>query len=157
MPKIDLSSMPLRTSTIYPPPYDQEVKGRSSLRLGDAGGLTQFGANLVILQPGAKASMRHWHEVEDEFLMVLEGELVLVEDGGETLMRVHDCATFKAGVPNGHHVVNRTDAEARFLVVGTRANGREIAHYPDQGLKVTLENGKATFTHEDGRPLTEND
>jgi uncharacterized cupin superfamily protein len=146
MPKIDVASLPVKTSTIYPPPYDQEVKGRTSIRLGDAGGLTQFGANLVILQAGAKASMRHWHEVEDEFLMVTEGELTLVEDGATTLMRPGDCAAFRAGVPNAHRMVNNSDREGRFLVIGTRGIGAETCHYPDTGLTVVIEKDKATFT-----------
>jgi uncharacterized cupin superfamily protein len=150
MPKIDLSNAPLKTGSIYPEPYAAEMQGRSSLRLGDAGGLTQFGANIVILAPGAKSSLRHWHENEDEFVMVTEGECVLVEDEGETLMQPGDCAAFPAGNPNGHHFINRSDREARFLVVGTRAP-REVAHYSDVDLRVELGNGKARFTRRDGR------
>jgi uncharacterized cupin superfamily protein len=156
MPKIDIGSVPLRTGTIYPPPYDQEVQGRSSLRLGDAGGLTQFGANLVILEPGAKASMRHWHEVEDEFLIVTEGELTLVEETGETLMRPGDCAAFKAGVANGHRMVNNSDREGRFLVIGSRGLGPETCHYPDTGLTVVLDGAKVEFSHASGKPLKSN-
>lgn len=151
MPPVDLAKVPLRTGTIYPPPLDAEVRGRSSLRLGDAGGLTQFGANLVILAPGAKSSIRHWHETEDEFVMVTEGVLVMVDNFGEHLMRPGDCAAFPAGSDNAHCFVNRTEAEARFLVVGHRSRV-EVAHYPDIGLKVEMASGKATFLHEDGRP-----
>ena len=121
---IDLSRCPVKTGSIYPEPYACEMAGRSSLRLGEAGGLTQFGANLVILAPGAKSSLRHWHRHEDEFVMVTQGEVVLVQDEGETVMRPGDCAAFPAGDPNGHHFLNRTDAEARFLVVGTRRRAR---------------------------------
>ncbi|HEX9858688.1 MAG TPA: cupin domain-containing protein, partial [Paracoccaceae bacterium] len=121
MPVIDPTKCPVKTGSIYPEPYAGEMAGRSSLRLGDAGGLTQFGANLVILQPGAKSSLRHWHLNEDEFVMVTMGECVLVQDEGETAMRPGDCAAFPAGDTNGHHFLNRTEAEARFLVVGTRA------------------------------------
>ena len=142
MPVIDQSKIIPRTGSIYPSPYAEMVAGRSSLRLGDAGGLTQFGANLVILQPGALSSLRHWHLNEDEFVMITAGECVLVQDAGEVVMRVGDCATFPAGNTDGHHFINRTDAEARFLVVGTRAK-REVATYSDVDLVVTIEEGKA--------------
>lgn len=153
MPKIDISAVPLRTGSIYPPPYDAEVAGRTSQRLGDAGGLTQFGANLVHLEPGAKSSMRHWHEAEDEFVMVTAGVVAMVTDAGETEMQPGDCAAFPAGRADGHHFINRTERPASFLVVGSRAP-REVAHYPDHGLKVVVEGGQATFLHEDGRPLS---
>ncbi|HPG22540.1 MAG TPA: cupin domain-containing protein [Amaricoccus sp.] len=152
MPKIDMDAVPLRTGSIYPEPYAAQMAGRSSLRLGDAGGLTQFGANLVILAPGARSSLRHWHRHEDEFVMVTEGELILVQDEGETLMHPGDCAAFPAGDTNGHHFLNRTDREARFLVVGTRAP-REVATYSDVDLVVEIEGGKARFTHRDGTPF----
>ena len=126
MPKLDLGSVPVRTGSSYPAPYAFGMAGRSSLRLGDAGGLMQFGANLVILQPGAKSSLRHWHLNEDEFVMIAAGECTLVQDEGPTIMRTGDCAAFKAGDPNGHHFVNHTATEARFLVVGTRAQN-EVA------------------------------
>lgn len=152
MPKIDMDAVPLRTGSIYPEPYAAQMAGRSSLRLGDAGRLTQFGANLVILAPGARSSLRHWHRHEDEFVMVTEGELILVQDEGETLMHPGDCAAFPAGDTYGHHFLNRTDREARFLVVGTRAP-REVATYSDVDLVVEIEGGKARFTHRDGTPF----
>ncbi|MFL5033683.1 MAG: cupin domain-containing protein, partial [Microvirga sp.] len=111
MPKIDIAAIPVRERTGYPPPYAEAVKGRLFQALGDAAGLTQFGVNLVRLKPGAASSQRHWHENEDEFLIVLEGELVLVEDEGETILRAGDTAGFKAGVPNGHHLLNRTERD----------------------------------------------
>ncbi|WP_172296632.1 cupin domain-containing protein [Pseudoruegeria sp. HB172150] len=151
MPIIDLDSLPVRTGTIYPPPLDKEVAGRSSIRAGDAGGLTQFGANIVMLAPGAKSSIRHWHENEDEFVMIMQGEIVLHSDAGETVMQPGDCAAFPAGDTDAHCFINRTDAEVRFLVVGSKAP-LEIAHYPDKGLKVEIGGGKAKMMHEDGRP-----
>ena len=151
MPKIDLSAAPVRTGSIYPAEFAADVEGRSSLRLGPAGGLTQFGVNIVTLPPGVKASLRHWHETEDEFLIVLTGEMVLIEDDGETPMRPGDCAAFPANVPNGHHMVNRSDAEASFLVVGTSFVG-EIAHYPDHDLKVTITPEGPKFVRADGSP-----
>ncbi|MGB0661053.1 MAG: cupin domain-containing protein [Mangrovicoccus sp.] len=151
MPKLDLSKLTPRTGSIYPAPYAEQMKGRSSLRLGQAGGLTQFGANLVILAPGARSSLRHWHLNEDEFVMVTQGQVILHDDLGETVMQVGDCAAFPAGAQNGHCFENQSDQEARFLVVGTKAP-REEATYSDIDLKVTLENGEARFTHKDGRP-----
>ncbi len=151
MPVIDRSRVPVRTGSIYPEPYASQMAGRSSLRLGDAGGLTQFGANEVILQPGAMSSLRHWHHREDEFVMVTAGECTLVQDEGETVMRPGDCAAFPAGDPNGHHFINRSGAEARFLVVGSRMNP-ERATYSDVDLEVETKDGKASFTHKDGRP-----
>ena len=127
------------------------MQGRSSLRLGQAGGLTQFGANLVILAPGARSSLRHWHRNEDEFVMVTEGECVLVQDAGETLMLPGDCAAFPAGDPDGHCFINRSSAEARFLVVGTKAPS-EVATYSDVDMVVVMEGGSARFTYKDGTP-----
>ncbi len=151
MPVIDQSSITPRTGTIYPEPYAAEMKGRSSLRLGDAGGLTQFGANLVILEPGAKSSLRHWHEREDEFVWITEGECSLIQDAGETVMRPGDCAAFPAGSTDGHHFINRTDRIAKFLVVGTKAP-HEVAHYPDFDFRIEIDAGKPTFTYRDGTP-----
>jgi len=153
MPKLDLSQVPVKTGSIYPEPYASMVKGRSSLRLGDAGGLTQFGVNLVSLEPGALSSLRHWHMAEDEFVMVTEGECVMVQDEGETVMRPGDCAAFPAGSTNGHHFLNRSDRVAKFLVIGSKAR-REVATYSDVDLMVEIEAGKARFTYKDGTDWT---
>jgi uncharacterized cupin superfamily protein len=151
MPVIDQTKCPVKTGSIYPEPYASGMAGRSSLRLGDAGGLTQFGANLVSLEPGAKSSLRHWHRHEDEFVMVTQGECTLIEDEGTTVMRPGDCAAFPAGVANGHHFVNRTDRVARFLVVGTRSR-HEVATYSDVDMRVEMTDGTATFSYRDGSP-----
>ena len=119
------------------------------LLFSDSGGLTQFGANLVSLEPGALSSLRHWHQNEDEFVMVTEGECTLVDDQGEHVMRPGDCAAFPAGDGNGHHFINRTDKVATFLVIGTKAP-REVATYADVDLRVEMEGGKARFTYRDG-------
>jgi uncharacterized cupin superfamily protein len=148
---IDLAKCPVKTGSVYPEPYASRMAGRSSLRLGDAAGLTQFGANLVTLEPGARSSLRHWHRAEDEFVMVTEGELVLLQDEGEYVMRVGDCAAWRAGDPNGHCFVNRTDRPARFLVVGTKA-AHEIAAYSDEDLVLERKDGVTTFTYRDGAP-----
>lgn len=152
MAKIDLSSVPLMKGSGYPEPYAGMMSKRSYLRLGDAGGLTQFGANVTILEPGGVSSMRHWHVHEDEFVMVTKGEVVLVTDDGETLMRVGDCAAFPAGVENGHHFLNRSDAEARFLVIGSRAR-TETVYYSDVDMMVVDVDGVGTFTRKDGSPM----
>ncbi|RFU12260.1 cupin domain-containing protein [Rhodobacteraceae bacterium W635] len=152
MPRIDLSKLETRTGSIYPAPYDVEMAGRSSLRVGDAGGLTQFGANIVLLAPGAKSSLRHWHEQQDEFVMITQGACTLVDDHGETPMGVGECAAFKAGDPNGHHFINHTDDETRFLVIGTRTE-TETGWYSDVDLKISVDATGFTFTRKDGTPL----
>ncbi len=152
MAVIDKSNVPVKTGSIYPEPYASQMAGRSSLRLGQAGGLTQFGANEVILQPGARSSLRHWHELEDEFVMVTQGECTLIMDEGETVMRVGDCAAFPAGQANGHHFINKSETEARFLVVGSRMDG-ERAHYSDVDLAYSVKDGEISFTRKDGSPL----
>ncbi len=149
---INTATVPVRTGSIYPDPYAAEMAGRSSLRLGDAGGLTQFGVNLVILQPGAKSSLRHWHHHEDEFVMITAGECTLIMDEGETLMCPGDCAAFPAGDPNGHHFINRSKHdEARFLVIGSRLP-HERATYSDVDLEVEIRDGTPAFIHKDGTP-----
>lgn len=152
MGKLNPAEAPVKTGSIYPEPFASQMAGRSSQRLGDLGKLTQFGANLVTLEPGAKSSLRHWHENEDEFVMIAQGTCTLIDNDGEHTMTVGDYAAFPAGSDNAHHFVNDTDAPARFLVVGTRSLF-ETAHYPDNDMKVTLENGKATFTKPSGDPL----
>jgi uncharacterized cupin superfamily protein len=152
MPKIDLAKVPVKTGSIYPSPYREMMAGRSSLRVGEAGGLTQFGVNLVTLEPGARSSLRHWHLNEDEFVMVIEGECTLMQDAGPVIMRPGDCAAFPAGDPDGHCFVNHSGAIARFLVAGTRAQ-HEVATYSDVDLRVEMtpgENGGARFTYWDG-------
>ena len=152
MAKIDLAKVPVKTGSIYPAPYAAMMAGRASMRLGEAGGLTQFGVNLVTLEPGALSSLRHWHLAEDEFVMVTEGICTMVTDAGATEMRPGDCAAFPAGRPDGHHFINRTDRPARFLVFGSKAPC-EVATYSDVDLMLTLEGGRATFTHKDGSPF----
>lgn len=149
MPKLDLAQVPVKTGSIYPEPYASMMQGRSSLRLGQAGGLTQFGVNLVRLDPGALSSLRHWHLNEDEFVMVTKGVCTLVEDQGETDLHPGDCAAFPANTPNGHHFINRSAEPAEFLVIGTKAP-REVATYSDVDLRVEMEQGTARFTYRDG-------
>jgi uncharacterized cupin superfamily protein len=119
MPKIDIEKLPLDQSTGYPPPFDKVVEGRSRQRLGRAAGLTQFGVNICTLKPGSASSIRHWHENEDELVYVLEGEVILCEDGGETVLKTGEAAAWKAGVSNGHCLVNRSDRDAILIEIGT--------------------------------------
>lgn len=151
MPKIDLSTVPRRSGTRYPPPFDVPCQGRVWHPLGDAAALTQFGVNLVQLDPGVWSSQRHWHSDEDEFVYVLEGELVLVDDTGEHPMGPGDCAGFKAGVQDGHHFQNRSAAPARLLVVGARSDADHGA-YPDIDLTFLAGrySGGGGFAHKDG-------
>lgn len=147
MSRLDLSSIPVVTGTGYPESFAEAVQGRSKQSLGDAGGLTQFGVNLIELQPGAASSQRHWHTEQDEFVTVVSGELTLITDEGETLMRAGDCAAFPAGRPNGHHLLNRGWGNALFLVVGSRVPG-DSAHYPD--IDLVYDGVADAYTHKDG-------
>lgn len=154
MPKLDIASIPERGGTGYPAHLAALVSGRFRKRLGDAGGLTQFGVNLCRLEPGSGSSLRHWHHNEDEFVLMLSGEAVLIEDEGETILKPGDAATFKAGVANGHNIVNRGTVDAVFLEVGTRAN-HEIAEYPDVDLRAEGHNRIWKFTRKDGSDFPE--
>src|ERR1700749_1319375 len=100
MPKIDIGKIAIDTATGYPSPFNKAVEGRSRKRLARAAGLSQFGVNICTLKPGAASSQRHWHENEDELVYVLEGEVVLREDEGETVLKAGDAAAWKAGVAN---------------------------------------------------------
>ena len=152
MPKIDVHAAPELSGTRYPPPFDEPCKQRTWKRLGDAAGLTQFGVNLVRLAPGVWSSQRHWHTHEDEFVYVLEGELMLVTDAGEELLRAGDCAGFKAGDRNGHHLQNRSAQDALFLVVGSR-NEEDHGEYPDIDMIFNADRaGQAPFSRKDGTP-----
>jgi len=121
MPKIDISAVPERKGCPYPAPFDAPCAERIRQRLGNAGGLTDFGVNLMHLPPGNWSSQRHWHSHEDELVYILAGEVVLVEDGGETLLRAGDCAAFAKNTGNGHHLINRSAAMAIYLEVGSRS------------------------------------
>lgn len=153
MPKLNLADIPWRTGSVYPGKLAEAVAGRSSQRLGDAGGLTQFGVNLVQLEPGGLSSLRHYHMEQDEFLMVTAGVCTLIDDHRQTELHPGDCATFPAGEANGHHLKNNTDAPATFLVVGTRTE-TETAVYSDLDMMVKVDANGDRFTRKDGSPLT---
>jgi uncharacterized cupin superfamily protein len=146
MGRIDPAKATSRSGARYPAPHSAPCDKRSWLQLGDVAGLTQFGVNLCTLPPGAWSSQRHWHSHEDEFVWVTEGELVLVTDAGETVMRPGDCAGFKAGDGDGHVLQNRSDRPARFLAVGTRIEEDRVV-YSD--IDLTLE-ADGRFYRKDG-------
>ena len=150
MKKIDVRSAPEKVGSGYPAPFHETGMGKYRRKLGDAAGLTQFGVNLLCLEPGAWSAQRHWHAEEDEFVYVLEGEVVLVTDAGEEVLKAGDCAGFKAGEPDGHHLVNRSGSAARVLEVGTRTPGGDEAHYPD--IDLATRRGERSYFHKDGTP-----
>ncbi|MFY9834937.1 MAG: cupin domain-containing protein [Xanthobacteraceae bacterium] len=151
MPKIDIARLSVDSRTNYPPPFHHVVEGRERKRLGNAAGLDQFGVNLTTLKPGASSSLRHWHEQEDELIYMLEGEVTLVEDGGETVLRAGDAAGFKANSRNGHHLVNRTTRNAVYLEIGTRSR-HERVEYPDVDLIAVRGEQDMRFTRKNGDP-----
>jgi uncharacterized cupin superfamily protein len=152
MPKIDVVNVPSRATSGYPAEFQKVVEGRSKQALGNAAGLTQFGVNKTVLKPGAASSVRHWHVQEDEFVYVLDGELTLIDNDGETILRAGDAAGFKANVANGHQLINRSSRDAIYLEVGTRSKG-EIAHYVDADLALSYgADGKIIYTRKNGEP-----
>ncbi|MGO4124067.1 cupin domain-containing protein [Inquilinus sp. YAF38] len=152
MPKIDITAVPERKGTGYPAPFDAPCADRIRQRLGDAGGLTDVGVNLMRLPPGNWSSQRHWHSEEDELVYVLEGELVLIEDGGETVLRAGDCAAFPKNSGNGHHMINRSGVMAVYLEVGTRSP-TDVITCSDIDMMSPSTDGR--FLHKDGTPYTE--
>ncbi len=153
--KIDIESLQPAIGTTYPAPFDQPCLARERTRLGDAGGLTQFGVNLLRLPPGAWSSQRHWQTESDEFVYVLSGEVVLVTDAGEETMGEGDAAAFRAGDPDGHCLQNRSDREALVLEVGTRTPG-DAAHYSDVDMYAPPYRKPAAYTRRDGTPYADN-
>ena len=150
MPKIDATQAKVVKGTLYPPPYDEPCRKRSRTKLGDVAGLDQFGVNLCRLPPGAWSSQRHWHTHEDEFVYVLEGEVVLVTDACEEVLHPGDCAGFKAGDGDGHCLQNRSQHDAVILEVGARDRGGGLTHYP--GIDLMGDAGRAGYLHSDGTP-----
>jgi uncharacterized cupin superfamily protein len=128
--RIDVAGLAPVVGTFYPPPFHGPCRGRERRRIGNAAELTQFGVNLLRLPPGAWSSQRHWHSLADELVYVLSGEVTLVSDAGEELLRAGDAAGFKAGVADGHCLQNRSDRDATVLEIGTRLEP-DAAEYPD--------------------------
>ena len=149
MPRIDVAAVPERKGTYYPAPFDAPSAERVRQRLGDAGGLRDLGVNLMRLPPGGWSSQRHWHSHEDEFVYVLEGELTLIEDGGESVLQAGDCAAFPKNSGNGHHMINRSSVTARYLEVGSR-NPDDVITCSDIDMMSPSSDGR--FLHKDGTP-----
>ena len=151
-PAFDPKALPETSSTGYPEPYKSRVAGRYRRRLGDQAGLKNFGVNLTRLDPGAESSMRHWHEKQDEFIYVVEGEVTLVTDAGRQKLGPGMAAGFPAGRADGHQLVNETQKPVLYLEIGDRTPG-ENASYPDVDLAMRTVDGKIVFTHKDGSPF----
>jgi uncharacterized cupin superfamily protein len=149
MPKIDVASVARVKGSPYPEPHAGPCAERIRQRLGDAGGLSDFGINLMHLPPGNWSSQRHWHSHEDEFVYVLQGEVVLVEDEGETPLRAGDCAAFAKNTGNGHHLINRSGAMAIYLEIGSR-DMADLTTCSD--IDMMSANADGRFVHKDGRP-----
>jgi len=146
MPKINLDTISQSSSTGYPPEYAQQVTGRSYRRLGPASALTAFAVSHVVLAPGAWSAQRHWHEEEDEFLVIVSGEAILLDDQGRHPMRAGDCAAFPKNDGNGHCLINESPADCIFVVVGQTSNGN--CHYPDVDMRYNTADN--SYTHKDG-------
>ena len=147
MPKLDLNAIDQLNRTGYPAPFNEAVAGRWYRRLAPAWGLSAFGVSHVTLKPGAWSSQRHWHAGEDEFLFMLSGEAVLVDNDGEHVLRAGECAAFPMNDRNGHHLQNRSDSDCTFVVVSA---GEQIGgDYPDIDMRFTAE---GTYVHNDGTP-----
>lgn len=147
--KLNLAAIPTAIGSGYPAPFDAPCKRRERKQLGDAASLTQFGVNLLRLPPGEWSSQRHWHTAEDEFVYVVAGEVMLVTDSGEEVLRAGDCAGFKAGDPSGHHLQNRSSVDAIVLEVGGR-NAADGTFYSD--IDMVIQSDTDGFTHRDGTP-----
>jgi uncharacterized cupin superfamily protein len=149
---IDPKLLPERVGNGYPAPFHADCKDRRKRALGDAGGLSQYGVNLVTLPAGQWSAQRHWHSHEDEFVWIVSGELVLVTDAGEEVLGAGMAAAFPAGKADGHHLVNRSGKDAVYLEVGSR-NAADHCHYPDIDLHLEPDGaGDVRFTHKDGKP-----
>ena len=148
--RIDVKAVPVVAGSRYPAPFGARCAARARQRLGDAAALTDFGVNLLRLPPDAWSSQRHWHSAEDEFVYVLEGEVVLVTDDGEEILRAGDCAGFKAGLKDGHHLQNRSSRDVVVLEIGSRNVAEDEGEYPDIDLRFLK--GRAGYARKDGTP-----
>ncbi|MGH6992890.1 MAG: cupin domain-containing protein [Caulobacteraceae bacterium] len=146
--KIDIASLPVHRGSSYPSPFGEPCRTRERRRLGEARGMNRVGVNLLTLPPGAWSSQRHWHSGEDEFVWILEGEVVLVTNAGEEILRAGDCAAFPAGEADGHHLINRSEREARLLEVGDRGGG--VCTYSD--IDMVLNQHGGGFARKTGEP-----
>lgn len=150
LPALDPQTVEEVRRSGYPEPFRSRVGDRAKRKLGDTCGLTKLGVNLVTLGPGGQSALRHWHTLEDEFVYVLSGEVVLVTNEGEQVLTAGMCAGYPAGARNGHHFINRSAAPARYLEVGNRTPG-DTAFYPDDDLVWGEDENGAYTAHKDGR------
>ncbi len=150
MPKVDIAAVPARLGSGYPAPHDAPCASRVRRRLGEAGGLRDFGVNLMTLPPGGWSSQRHWHSHEDEFVYILQGELTLVEDAGESVLRAGDCAAFPKNSGNGHHMINQSSVTAVYLEVGSR-DPLDLTMCSDIDMMSSAVDGR--FVRKDGAPI----
>jgi uncharacterized cupin superfamily protein len=149
-PAVDPKDVPEVRSTVYPEPFRSRVANRVKRRLGEACGLTRFGVNLVTLGPGAQSALRHWHTLEDEFVYVLSGQVVLVTNAGEQMLSAGACAGYPAGSRDAHHFINRSDKPATYLEIGSRIDG-DNAFYPDDDIMWCHDGNGEYAAHKDGR------
>ncbi len=154
MPKIDIGKIPAQRMSNYPKEFAPVIAGRERQRLGDAAGLAQFGVNLTRIKPGSSSALRHWHEQEDEFIFMLEGELVLQENDGEIVLRPGDAAGFKANSGIGHCLVNRSSSDAVYLEIGTRLTNERV-HYSDVDLMLERDGQNRRWLRKSGAPIKE--
>jgi uncharacterized cupin superfamily protein len=147
--KIDLAKVPVDHQSSYPPPFNEPCDGQICRRLARSQGLTRFGVNLTVIPPGSWSSQRHWHSHEGELVWVVEGELTLVTNAGEEILRAGDCAAFKAGDPDGHHLVNKSDRPAKVLEIGN-SDPADLCTYSD--IDMVAGPGAAGYSHRDGTP-----
>ena len=150
LPALDPATVEQIRRSGYPEPYRSRMGDRAKQRLSDACGLTKFGVNLVTLAPGAQSALRHWHTLEDEFVYVLSGEVALITNNGEQILRAGMCAGYPAGNRDGHHMINRSDAAAQYLEIGSRIEG-DNAFYPDDDLMWVETEGGTIAAHKDGK------
>jgi len=151
LPALDAATVEERRGSGYPEPFKSRMGDRMKRRLAAACGLKNLGVNLVTLCPGGQSALRHWHTLEDEFVYVLEGEVVLVTNEGEQTLRAGMCAGYPAGSKNGHHFINRSQKLAKYLEMGTNVPG-DTAFYPDDDLRlIETENDGMVYAHKDGR------
>ncbi|CAN5507069.1 cupin domain-containing protein [soil metagenome] len=151
MPKLYLDSIPQTNKTGYPAPFDLPVQGRWYRRLAPASGLTEMGVSHVTLKPGAASSQRHWHAEEDEFVVILAGEAVPIDDAGEHSMRPGDCASFPKGERNGHQLQNRGEVDCVFIAVSAGDKANDSGEYPD----IDMVFGPDGYSRKDGTPYPE--
>ena len=154
MPRIDIAKVPAQPIASYPKEFAPVIAGRAKQRIGDVAGLTQFGVNITRIAAGTASALRHWHEQEDEFIYILDGELMLVENDGETVLRSGDAAGFKAGSGIAHCLVNRTARDAVYLEVGSRAKSERV-HYPDVDFVMERDDKGRRWSRKSGEPIRE--